>query len=143
LYFDGFGQAIVTGELDLDSAPPPTVPKTPGLPKWRLKRAVAYIEAHLGEAITLHDLAASAGLTRMHFAAQFRAATGFRPHEYLLRRRIEHAQHLLLTSPASLADIALLVGFQTQPHFTNVFRRFAGQPPCRWRRQAHRDHRQR
>src|SRR5262249_20329906 len=49
------------------------------LPKWRLKRVQEYIESQLGESITLGDLAKVAGLSRMHFAAQFRAATGYRP----------------------------------------------------------------
>jgi AraC family transcriptional regulator len=62
------------------------------LPSWRLSRAVEYVDAHLSESIGLEDIARSAGLTRMHFASQSRRATGLRPHEYLLRRRIEHAQ---------------------------------------------------
>ncbi len=135
LYAEGIAQAIITRLLDLScypraaATPKPTV----ALPNWRLKRAAAYIEAHLAETITLTDLAASAGLTRMHFAAQFRAATGFRPHEYLLRQRVERAQHLLDATNAPLAEIALSVGFQTQPHFTTVFKRFTGETPCRWR----------
>src|SRR5258708_5744365 len=59
------------------------------LAPWRLKRAIDYVEARLDEPVSLADVAASARLTRLHFAAQFPAATGFRPHEYLLRRRIE------------------------------------------------------
>jgi AraC-like DNA-binding protein len=69
----------------------------------------------------------------MHFAAQFRAATGLRPHEYLIRRRIERAQELLLTSRLSLVDIAMDVGFRTQAHFTTVFGRFVGETPSVWR----------
>jgi AraC family transcriptional regulator len=136
LYVDSISQAIITRLLDLDTDPPPVGSKISALPKWRLKRVMEFIEAHLGETVTLQDLAAAAGLTRMHFAAQFRAATGVRPHEYLLRKRIDRAQHLLMTSPASLADIALSVGFQTQPHFTTVFKRFTGRPPYQWKQLA-------
>jgi AraC family transcriptional regulator len=103
------------------------------LVRWRLKRAIDYIEARLAEPLSLGDLASSAGLTRMHFAAQFRAATGLRPHEFLLRRRIERAQDLLLGSHAPLVEVALSVGFQTQSHFATVFKRFAGQSPSAWR----------
>ena len=83
--------------------------------------------------ITLNDLAAVAGLSRMHFAAQFRAAVGMRPHQYLLKRRIERAEELLKQAEVSLVDIALTVGFQTQAHFTTVFKRFAGDTPYQWR----------
>ncbi|MEW6148553.1 MAG: helix-turn-helix transcriptional regulator, partial [Pseudomonadota bacterium] len=83
--------------------------------------------------ITLEHLAAVAGLSRMHFAAQFRAAVGMRPHEYLLKCRIERAQELLKQGDVSLVDTALTVGFQTQAHFTTVFKRFVGDTPYQWR----------
>jgi AraC family transcriptional regulator len=103
------------------------------LQKWRLKRVVEYVDHHLSGKITLLDLAAVAGLSRMHFASQFRAATGLRPHEYLLRRRIQRAEELLRQSTLTLVEIALTVGFQTQAHFTTVFKRFVGDTPYQWR----------
>lgn len=104
-----------------------------GLPKWRLKRVTAYVEENLGESVTLAGMAEAAGLSRMHFAAQFRIATGLRPHDYLLRQRIERAQAMLLETRDPLVEIALAVGFQTQAHFTTVFRRFVGDTPYQWR----------
>jgi len=103
------------------------------LQKWRLKRVLQYVDDHLAAKITLQDLATVAGLSRMHFAAQFRAATGVRPHQYLLKRRIERAEELLKQAKVSLVDVALTVGFQTQAHFTTVFKRFAGDTPHQWR----------
>ncbi|WP_407154189.1 helix-turn-helix domain-containing protein [Bradyrhizobium sp. STM 3557] len=103
------------------------------LQKWRLNRVLQYVDDHLSAKITLQDLASVAGLSRMHFAAQFRAAIGLRPHDYLLKRRIERAQELLKQSNVSLVDVALTVGFQTQAHFTTVFKRFTGDTPHQWR----------
>jgi AraC family transcriptional regulator len=111
----------------------PERPKVAELARWRLKRALDYVDARLDKPMSLADMSAAAGLTRMHFAAQFRAATGLRPHEYLLRRRIERAQVMLVESDMSLLNVALSVGFQTQSHFTAVFKRFVGQPPRAWR----------
>jgi AraC-like DNA-binding protein len=108
--------------------------RTTALVRWRLKRAIDYMEEHIADPITLPEIAAAVGLTRMHFAAQFRAATGLRPKEFFLRRRIDHAKRLLLESPGRLIDIALLTGFQTQAHFTTVFKRYVGCPPHEWRR---------
>ena len=107
--------------------------KINALPKWRLRRVEQHIAAHFERSISLSELAGVAGLSRMHFAAQFRAATGYRPREYLLNHRIEHAQSLLTTTPCSLAEIALAVGFSTQAHFSTVFKRISGQTPARWR----------
>jgi AraC family transcriptional regulator len=104
-----------------------------GLMKWRLKRAVDFVEERLAEPLSLADIAAAAGLSRMYFAAQFRASTGLRPREYVLRRRVERAQRMLLESDTPIVEIALDVGFQSQAHFTGVFKRFVGQPPHAWR----------
>lgn len=105
--------------------------------KWRLERVCRYIDGHIGSAISLSDMAAVAGISRMHFAAQFRAATGLRPHDYLLRRRVAAAQALLADPARTIVDVALSVGFQSQSHFTTVFKRHLGLPPDRWRRQQH------
>ncbi len=120
----------------------PLVPADPGktravatLPKWRLMRVLTYIETNMGERITLANLAATAGLSRMYFAKQFRATTGMRPHDFILRKRIERAQQMLAETSDALVDVALSVGFQTQAHFTTVFKKFAGYTPYQFRRE--------
>lgn len=107
--------------------------KVNALPKWRLRRVEEYIKANFERCISLADLAKVAGLSRMHFAAQFRAATGYRPREYLLHQRIEHAKSMLAQTETPLAEIALTVGFCTQAHFSTVFKRMSGETPARWR----------
>jgi AraC family transcriptional regulator len=104
-----------------------------GLTKWRLRRVLTYIEQHICEPIKLATLAEVAGLSKMYFAAQFRAATGCRPHECILRTRIEHAQQMLLDTAEPLVSIALAVGFQSHAHFSTVFKRFVGLSPYQWR----------
>ncbi|PTE11294.1 hypothetical protein C9427_06680 [Mesorhizobium helmanticense] len=135
LYADAVRLAIVTRLLTLRSNPDPDLRAraTAALPRWRWKRVVEYVDSHLDETITLADMAAVAGLSRMYFAAQFRAATGIRPHEFLLRRRIDRAKQMLIETDMTLVDVALSVGFQNQAHFTTVFRRFVGETPYRWR----------
>ena len=123
----GFRTPAVAGDLQSKARP------VRELQKWRLKRVVEYIDDHLSAKISLLDLAAVAGLSRMHFASQFRKATGMRPHDYLLTQRIRRAAELLRASEIPVVEIALTVGFQTQAHFTTVFKRFIGCTPCRWR----------
>ncbi len=88
-YTDGVGLALVAqlkcGTADGKSSSGARA--VSGLLKWRLKRAVDYIAAHLGEPIGFTEIAASTGLTRMHFAAQFRLSTGLRPREDLCHHR--------------------------------------------------------
>jgi transcriptional regulator GlxA family with amidase domain len=134
LYAEAISIAIVTRLLDTATrSSPADRPRAAPLASWRLKRAVDYIDANLSDTLSLGELAAVVGLTRMHFAAQFRSATGLRPREYLLRRRVERAQELLRHSRATVMNVALRVGFQDQSHFTATFKRFVGQPPHAWR----------
>jgi AraC-like DNA-binding protein len=103
------------------------------LPKWRLRRVIAFVDANIDERISLEALAQVAGISRMYFAAQFRAATGQSPHDYLTFRRIDLAKRMLCDPARAVVDVALNVGFQTQSHFTTVFKRIVGLTPTRWR----------
>ncbi|MBW6396902.1 helix-turn-helix transcriptional regulator [Roseomonas sp. HJA6] len=103
------------------------------LPKWKLRQVEAHVDANIGERITLADLAAAARLSEMHFAAQFRLATGQRPHDFVIHRRIQHARRMMVETQEPIVQVALAVGFQTQAHFTTVFKRVVGLTPHRWR----------
>jgi AraC family transcriptional regulator len=109
-----------------------------GLAPQRVRRAIDYIEANLGEPITLHDVARHVGLSRMHFAAQFKLATGCSPHAFLRSRRIERAKTLLMDD-MPIVDVALAVGFQGQAHFTTVFRELDGLTPKQWAEKNRKD----
>lgn len=114
------------------SAHEPVV-SSPMLPAWRLERVFNYVENHLHERVSLPDLAQASGLSRMHFAALFRAATGLSPAEYVLDRRIARACEGLLDAGNAIVDVALACGFSTQSHFTTVFKRKHGITPNVWR----------
>jgi AraC-like DNA-binding protein len=103
------------------------------LPAYRIARIKGYVQEHLSGPMTLQDMASAVGMSPMHFAAQFRAATGKRPHDYLLEQRIHRAKELMEGTRFSLYDVALAVGFNTQAHFGTVFRRFVGVTPSQWR----------
>jgi transcriptional regulator GlxA family with amidase domain len=77
LYAESISVAIVARLLGRNPADVRERPKVAELAKWRLKRAIEFIEASLAKTVNLSDIASAAGLTPMHFAAQFRAATGF------------------------------------------------------------------
>ncbi|MBN9536364.1 MAG: helix-turn-helix transcriptional regulator [Alphaproteobacteria bacterium] len=134
LYVEGIATAVVARLIALGSDDVPSSrSRVSALAKWRLKRVVDFIEANLARPLLLTDIAAASGLTRMHFAAQFRVATGLRPRDYLLRRRIERAQALLRDTELPMGEVAFKVGFPNQAHFSMVFRRLAGLTPRQWR----------
>jgi AraC family transcriptional regulator len=135
LYVDSLCAAVVARLLYSFSNREPKVFGRPhGLSGWRLKRVREYVDAHLDRPISLQNLADAAGLSPMHFASQFRQACGVRPHEYLLQQRIERSKEMLLHSRTPVIQIALSVGFETQSHYSTIFKRIVGETPTEWRR---------
>jgi AraC-like DNA-binding protein len=117
------------------SATPAWTPKARGgLAPWQESRAKEAMDANLDKEITIARLAYECGLSTRQFARAFRQSTGRPPHRWLLQRRVERAQELLLTSDKTLAEIARACGFNDQTHLTRVFGKTVGTSPGLWRR---------
>jgi AraC family transcriptional regulator len=109
-----------------------------GLPRWIALRVVSHIEDRLTGRVRIDEVARFAGLSVSHFSRVFRQTFGTTPHSYVMGRRIDLAQTLMLSTERTLADIAITCGMADQAHFTRCFRRKTGATPREWRR-AHRD----
>jgi AraC-like DNA-binding protein len=95
-----------------------------------------FIHEHMREPVLLGDLAKAAKLHPTYFSDRFQKLVGVRPLEYLMRRRIERAQYLLLTTRASVKQIAAEVGIPDAAYFTRAFTRVCGTSPSAFR-EAH------
>lgn len=120
-------------------APPAAAAAAPstarrGLAPWQVRRVLAYIDANLDKSIRNKDLATVARLSEFHFNVAFRNSVGNSPHEYVIRRRMERAQGLMLSTEAPLSEIAVECGLADQAHLTRLFRRVVGETPAAWRR---------
>lgn len=100
----------------------------------QLIRALQYLEAHFGGAVSREEVARAAGLSPSHFSRLFKAGTGWSFTECLTRMRVEHACLALVGSQAGLAEIALTCGFGDQSYFSRVFRRQVGETPGDYRK---------
>jgi transcriptional regulator GlxA family with amidase domain len=117
-----------------DTAAPERDQARGGLAPWQVRKVTSYVDAHLERTIRNEELAALARLNPSHFGRAFRCSFGEPPHEYVIRRRVERAQGLMLSTNASLSAIALDCGLADQAHLSRLFRRVVGETPRAWRR---------
>lgn len=104
------------------------------LSSWQIDRITRHIETHLDSTITVRHLARLVRLSEFHFFRVFRASFGVAPHAYVIRKRMDLAQKLLLTTDVPLVTVAADCGMADQSHFNRVFRRLVGESPGEWRR---------
>ena len=97
-----------------------------GLAPWQVKRVAAYIEAHFDSNVRAAELAGVVRLSTSHFCRAFKESFGETPIAYVTRRRMRHAQVIMLLYREPLSQIALLCGMFDQAHFTRVFRKIVG-----------------
>ena len=108
---------------------------TGGLTGWQIARVRAFIDKNLHRTIHTQDLSAVARRSPAHFSRSFKLTFGEPPHAYVVKRRLEKACHLMVTSSASLSEVALNAGFSDQAHLCKLFRQAFGQSPASWRRE--------
>lgn len=110
------------------------VPVRGGLQPWQIRRVSAHVEANLGRPIPIAELAGLTKLSSGYFSLAFKVSFGDSPHNFIMRKRIERAQALMLATTDSLSEIACDCGLVDQAHLTRLFRKFVNDTPLGWRR---------
>jgi AraC family transcriptional regulator len=101
---------------------------------WQARKVRDYVDSHITGPILVADLCALIQRSAAHFSRSFKCTFGESPHSFVVRRRVELAAQYMITTDASLSDIALRCGFADQAHLSKQFRQAAGQTPAAWRR---------
>src|SRR5260370_1115496 len=112
---------------------PPTV-SVGGLGPWQKRRATELLSENLSGGIRLSQVAQECGLSISHFARSFKASFGVSAHRWLVQRRIQRSQDLLIQTRESLSDSAEPAGFARPATFARTFHQIVGISPGRWRR---------
>jgi AraC family transcriptional regulator len=122
-------------ETALDALPDAVDLRRPmGLPRWQIKKLLAYIDENLAEKITAGDLAQAINVSIGTLCRGFKATFAVSPLRFVVLRRIEYATNLLRTTRQPLSEVAFASGFCDQAHFCRSFRRVTGAKPSVWRR---------
>lgn len=100
-----------------------------GLSPTQLKLVVDYINDHLDQELSLEKLSAIAQLSSYHFCRSFKRSTGFTPHQYVIRQRVERAKLLLKERKMGILEVAIACGFTHQSHLNRHFKRLTGVTP--------------
>jgi AraC family transcriptional regulator len=95
----------------------------------QVQQAIDYIHTHLDRDLSLAELASVVNISPTYFASLFKCATGISPHQYVIGQRVERAKLMLSKTDLAIADIALQVGFSSQSHLTQQFKRLTGMTP--------------
>ncbi|MGL4620213.1 MAG: AraC family transcriptional regulator [Chroococcidiopsis sp.] len=99
------------------------------LTRVQLQEAIDYIHTHLDRDLSLAELASVINISPTYFASLFKRAMGISPHQYVIGQRVEQAKLMLKKTDLAIADIALQVGFSSQSHLTQQFKRLTGMTP--------------
>jgi len=102
---------------------------TDGLPNYKLKEVIDYIQSNLSKKLTQAELSDLVHMSPHYFASLFKQSMGMTPHQYVIKCRIDKAKQLLLRQDLTIVEICGEVGFQNQSHFTRVFRQHTQMTP--------------
>lgn len=119
-------------ELGVAGAQPSNRPSL--LPAWKMARVVSFVDENINRSIRIEEMAKVVRLSGSHFSHAFRSAAGEPPSAFVVRRRVERAEQLILMTDKPLAEIALDCGMADQTHLTKLFRRSHGMSPGKWRK---------
>jgi len=92
-------------------------------------KAIWYIESHLGDALTLDEIAAIGGVSRFHMVRAFAAATGLSVMRYVRARRLSEAARALAGGAPDILNLALEADYGSHEAFTRAFRDHFGVTP--------------
>jgi AraC family transcriptional regulator len=133
LYVESLTQALVIHLLrhysTISTVTETIISGNRSLTRTQLKQAIDYIHTHLDQDLSLEQIAQVINISHTYFASLFKRATGTSPHQYVIQQRVERAKWMLSKTNLAIADIALQVGFSSQSHLTQQFKRLTGVTP--------------
>lgn len=98
-----------------------------------ISKAMAYIGNNFSKQLSIEELAHNSGFSVWHFIRLFKSETGFTPHEYLIRVRINAASYMLSSTTMPIKEICYACGYSGESVFSTAFKRETGKSPNEYR----------
>ncbi len=98
-----------------------------------IENAIAYMNEHYSEDISLSEIASHVGFTPNYFSAYFKNVTGEKVVDYLTKIKLEKAKEFLLNPTMSMATICEKVGYKSITHFYKLFKKYMNMTPAEYR----------
>ncbi len=135
-FLDSLASAVTARLLHRESSiPDPRGPRQ-RLSKRQMRIVSEYVESHFGEGVSVEQLARIASMSVSNFKVLFKQSTGIAVHQYVIRRRVEHARGLIARGGMAMSQIALDSGFSHQSHMARCMRKVLGMAPSALLRNA-------
>ena len=96
-------------------------------------KAIEYMEQHYAEPFDINALCKLLFLSKSHFIHKFHAQTGMSPKKYLTNLRVQKAKRYLGQTKKSIAEIAILTGFENEKNIYYAFKTVVGYSPTEFR----------
>ncbi|MBH5318839.1 ABC transporter substrate-binding protein [Paenibacillus sp. GSMTC-2017] len=100
--------------------------------KAKVSEIIEQLQLRFHEEITVHELAALAGISKRRFTHWFKQLTGKSLTDFITVLRMDHAKHLLLSGEC-LKDVATKVGYNDEFYFNRRFKQIEGISPGQFR----------
>ena len=99
----------------------------------QLSGVIEQMHLRCQEELSVADFARQCGLSDYHFIHLFKEFTGFSPHAYLTRLRLDRAKDLMVSTTMNISEIAFAVGYANPLYFSRLFRSHTGLSPSQFR----------
>ncbi len=103
--------------------------------RYNLHEILMFIQNNLQNDISISELACKACLSRDHFTRIFKSIIGMAPYEFIIRKRIEKAQFLLMTTNMTQDQIVAETNFKSLSYFSRMFKKYTSYTPGSFRQE--------
>ncbi|WP_077616171.1 response regulator transcription factor [Caenibacillus caldisaponilyticus] len=99
-----------------------------------IQEAIQFIDRHLHQDLSLKNVADHIHLNPSYFSVLFKEQTEMTFSDYVMRRRMQRAKELLITTSLPISDVAEACGYKTTKYFIKVFKHYEGVTPNVYRK---------